>query len=183
MKKFTLLIVVVALVLVGCIKNFTNPKDSSSKETGSPIQIMSEDMPNDFGFSISFGIGKNNEVNTFTDTVTKDLIEDGTITTDVALTDEEMSEIYEKMKEVNITEPKDFSPEPINGSMCEQSPFEEDEWKITMNGETITHSVSGKHCEPTYDAQHLLELRNFIVSKIRSKKEYIVLPEAKGGYD
>lgn len=172
-------------VLIACNqlnKDSNEVGDLRSNETASTIQTMPEDMPNDFGFSIQFGVGKNNEINTFEDTVTKDLITDGTAKADVTLTDREMDEIYEEMKEVNIVETKKFTPEPKNGTICTQEPHEEDEWKITVNGETITHSVSGTYCEPTNDAKQLIELRNYVFSIIRSKEEYIELPESKGGY-
>lgn len=146
------------------------------------VQTLPKDMPNDFGFSIQFGFGKNNEINTFENTVTKDLISDGTATANVTLTDKEMNEIYKKMKEVNIVEMKKFIPEPIDGTICTQEPHEEDEWKITINGETITHSVSGAYCEPTNDANQLIELRNYVFSIIKSKEEYIELPASNGVY-
>ncbi len=183
MKRFLLLFIVIGLMLAGCSKNSTTQGDSPSNEPDSTIQAMPKAMPNDFGFSVLFGIGKKNEINTFNETVTKDLIEDGTTTVDIALTEEEMNEVYERMKEINIKETKELVPKPINDSICSQEPYEEDEWKITINGETITHSVSGTYCEPTDDAKQLLELRKFVFSKIKSKEQYIGLPGSKGGYD
>jgi len=183
MKRVILLFIVIGLMLAGCSKNSTTQEDSPSNETDSTIQAMPEDMPNDFGFSVLFGIGKKNKFNTFKETVTKDLIEDGTTTVDLVLTEEEMNEIYERMKEINIRETKELVPKPINDSICSQEPYEEDEWKITINGETITHSVSGTYCEPTNDAIQLIELRKFVLSKIESKEQYIELPDSKGGYD
>ncbi|CAM3064137.1 membrane lipoprotein lipid attachment site-containing protein [Filibacter tadaridae] len=184
MKKLISFILFV-FVLSACnqLNKDSNEVDvSRSNETGSTVQAMPEDMPNDFGFSIQFGVGKNNEINTFKGTVTKDLITDGTATADVTLTDEEMDGVYEKMKEINIVETKKFTPKPINGTICTQEPYEEDEWKITINGENITQTVSGAYCEPTDDAKQLLELRNYVFSIIRSKEQYIELPESKGGY-
>ncbi|MGG0643531.1 hypothetical protein ABE021_06280 [Sporosarcina gallistercoris] len=183
MKRFSFLWLAVALVSVGCTNNSTSPKDAPFYETGTIPQTMSEKMPDDFGFSVSYGIEKKNEINSFTNTVTKDLIEDGTITAAIALTEEEKAEIYDKMKEADIRGTKNYIPNPINGTTCEQTPFEEDQWEITMNGETITHAVSGAYCEPTEDAKQLFALRNFVVSKMRSKEEYMKLPYARGGYD
>lgn len=47
---------------------------------------MPETMPADFAFSIKFGITSKNEINTFTGTVTKDLVAKGTATTTIAFT-------------------------------------------------------------------------------------------------
>lgn len=55
-------------------------------------------MPDDFNFSIHFGVQKRNEINTFDGTVTKDLIADGTATTELTLTKDEMKDIYKKCK-------------------------------------------------------------------------------------
>ncbi|WP_391122714.1 hypothetical protein [Psychrobacillus sp. L3] len=181
--KRLLFIIFLAFVLNAC--NQLN-KDSTEvdvlRSNESTAQTMPEIKPNDFGFSIQFGEGKKNEINTFEGTVTKDLITDGTTTAAVTLTDEEMDEIYEKMKEVNIVETKEFTPESIDGTICIQEPHEEDEWKITIDGENIIHSVSGAFCELTNDATQLIELRNYVFSIIRSKEEYIELPESKGWY-
>ena len=104
---------------------------------------MPEEMPSDFNFSIQFGIQKKNEINTFEGKLTKDLIADGVATGDLILTEDEMEEIYERMREIKIAEPKDFTPEPVNGEVCTQEPHEEDEWIIVVNRETLTHSISG----------------------------------------
>lgn len=145
-------------------------------------KIMQKDMPSDFDFSIQFDVQKKNEINTFEGTVTKDLIADGTAKTELILNEEEMKNIYEKMQEINIAETKKFTPEPINGTVCMQAPYGEDEWKIMINGETITHLISGEYCEPTKDAKQLIELRNYVFTIIKSKDEYKSLPESNGGY-
>ncbi|WP_391209342.1 hypothetical protein [Psychrobacillus sp. L4] len=181
--KRLLFFILFAFVLNACNQlNKDSNEDDVLRSNESTVQTMPKDMPIDFGFSIQFGVGKNNEINTFEGTVTKDLIADGITTAAVTFTDEEMGEIYEKMKEVNIVETKKLTPESIDGTICIQEPHEEDEWKITFDGETITHSVSGAFCEPTNDAKQLLELRNYVFSIIRCKQEYIELPESKGGY-
>ncbi|WP_342512409.1 hypothetical protein MKY34_17565 [Sporosarcina sp. FSL K6-1522] len=175
------------VILFTFVLNACNPSNTvdgpTSNETNSTVQTMPEDMPNDFGFSIQFGVGKNNEIDTFKGTVTKDLIEDGTATAAVTFSDEELAAIYEEMKDVRIIEAKKFIPDPINGTVCVQEPHEEDQWKITINGETITHSFSEEYCEPTNDAKQLLELRNYVFSLIKSKEAYLLLPESTGGYD
>ncbi len=115
--------------------------------------------------------------------MTKDLIADGTATAEVTLTEEEMKAIYGKMKEINIVETKEFIPEPVNETMCNIEPHEDDKWEIIINGETITHSVSGAYCEPTDDTEQLIGLRNYVFSIIRGKEAYKELPESSGGYE
>lgn len=171
------------MLLIVIVSACNESNKDFDKVNDAAVQEMPEEMPSDFGFSIQFGIGKSNEIDTFNDTVTKDLIEGGTVTVAIALVDEEMTDVYEKMKEINIVGRKKLIPEPINGTSCEQEPYEEDEWKIMISGETITHSVSGTYCEPTSDAKQLLELRNFVWRKVIAKEKYRALPESKGGYE
>src|SRR5690625_763501 len=114
---------------------------------------MPEQMPEDFGFSVQYGVGQKNEIDTFNGVVIEDLVEDGTAKADITFTDKEMSEIYEKMKAINVLEEKNFI------SKCESEPSEETEWKITLDGETVTHSIE-EFCKPTYNDDQILELQN-----------------------
>ncbi len=143
---------------------------------------MPENMPDDFDFSIKFGFDKKNEINTYDGTVTKDLIMDGTATATITFIHEEKQNIYDRMKEINITETKKLTPK-LTDRTCFQEPHEDDEWKITINGETYKHSISGEYCHPTDDAKELIELRNEIFRMVEGKKAYQDLPEARGGYD
>lgn len=180
MKK-RLLFILFILFLSAC-SQAEEPNEPEPAQVD-PAASMPENMPDDFDFSVQFGVGKNNEINTFGGTVTKDLIADGTATTEVTLTEEEMKAVYEKMKEINIVETKEFTPEPVNGTMCNIELHEDDEWEIIIDGETITHSVSGAYCDPTEDAEQLIGLRDDVFSIIRGKEAYKELPDAKGGYD
>src|SRR5690625_2883314 len=89
---------------------------------------MPEQMPEDFGFSIQYGVGKKNEIDTFKGVVIKDLVENGTAKANITFSDKEMAEIYEKMKNINVLEEKNFT------SKCESEPYEENEGKNILNG-------------------------------------------------
>lgn|SRR5690625_36022 len=178
-----LIVLLIAIVLIGCTGGSPKDKILSPTKDNSISETMPDEMPDDFGFSVSFGYDKRNEINTFNSTVTKDLIDDGTITVDIELTNAEMLEVYEKMKGIDVTGSKQFIPEPVGGEMCQQDPYEEDKWKITFDGETINHYISGEYCEPTEDARQFFELRNFLFGKIKNRDEYQELPESSGGYD
>ena len=176
MRKLNLILFLffLSISLFGC--------QTDDKKAHTANHNLSKEMPNDFNFSVQFGVEKKNEINTFDGTVTKDLIQDGTITIDLIFTKEEMKAIYEKMVEVNIGETKDFIPKSINGIVCMQEPHADDEWKIVINGKTITHSFSGEYCEPTKDAKQLIDLRNEVFAIIKGKSPYQSLPNTKGGY-
>jgi hypothetical protein len=48
------------------------------------------DMPDDINFSLTYGSYGKQKIDTFKDVVVKDLVEDGTIEANIALSDEEM---------------------------------------------------------------------------------------------
>ncbi|MFT4414346.1 hypothetical protein ACLM5H_10855 [Fredinandcohnia humi] len=185
-----LLIIFLILTLCSCNQSEINPSESNPNSSGSKEMNIAQSMPNempnemtdDFGFSIRFGVGKRNEINTFEGIVTKDLLTAGAITAKITLTEKELEEIYEKMEEINIVETKKLIPSHLNESICVQEPYEEDEWKIIINGETFTQSVSGTYCEPTMDAKQLLKIRNYVFNIIKSKDAYKELPESEGAY-
>lgn len=167
MKPGKILLFIFAFFLSGCGLN-NDTKD-----------VMPDEMPSDFGFSVKFGVGKKNEIDTFEGKITKDLVDDGTTTINLPLTIEEKAKIYEKMKTINIISMKDLVPK----TECMTKPYSEDEWKITINGETITTSISGAYCEKAIDENKLIDIRNYIRNIVQSKGEYKKLPEATGGYE
>ncbi|GAB2671768.1 hypothetical protein ACFQWB_13315 [Paenibacillus thermoaerophilus] len=170
MKPFFLVPLFFALLAAGC----TVP----SVEGGRPS--LPEKMPPDFAFSLEFGINGRNAVNTFDHTVTKDLIAGGVVTANIALTTEELEQIYERMRKINIADSKKLIPD---RKTCLQTPHGTDKWNIRINGNTITHQWSGEYCNPTPDALQLGELRDFVFELVKAKDEYKRLPEATGGYD
>ncbi|MFD2045446.1 hypothetical protein ACFSTA_17315 [Ornithinibacillus salinisoli] len=172
MIKALFLMMAMVISVTGCKSETITIEDDD-------IQVMPNEMPKDFNFSLQFGFYKRNEINTFEGTVTKDLIEDGTTTIKLSLTTEEMKDIYTKMKEINITGSKELIPD----TNCMQQPHEEDEWEIRINHETINHYISGSYCKTTNDAKEFYKLRNYIHRVVRSKEEYKNLPKAQGGYE
>lgn len=141
---------------------------------------MPKEMPNDFDFSVRFGITSKNEINTYEDQVTKDLVSEGTAKTDLALTDDEMKSIYDRMQEINILRELDLKP---RSTSCSQTPYSEDYWKIRVDGQTKQFHWSEEHCSQGKDAKAMEELRDFIFNIVKNKDEYKNLPEAVGGYE
>ncbi|MZQ86215.1 hypothetical protein GQF01_29355 [Paenibacillus sp. 5J-6] len=62
-------------------------------------------------------------------------------------------------------------------------PYNEDSWKISVDGETKTFTWSDKNCDVTSDAKQLLGLRTFIQHIVEGKDSYKKLPKAEGGYE
>ncbi len=142
---------------------------------------MPASMPSDFNFSVSYGYGDRtkNEINTYADTVTKDLIMNGAASAKIALSDDEMREIYAKMIEMDMMAAKKLPKK--NG--CFQTPSNEESWKVTVNGVTTSFTWTDEYCVMTDDADQLLALRRFIHGIVEAKAAYKALPAAEGGYD
>lgn len=116
--KRVLFLILFTLILAAC--NQSNEVDVLvSDKQGSTLFSMPEEMPEDFGFSVRYGVGKKNEIDTFNGVVIKDLISNGTAKANITFTDQEMSEIFRKMKEINVWEEKNFT------SNCGIEPYEE----------------------------------------------------------
>lgn len=178
MKRLLILLFTILFVITGCQ---LKPKDKEGLVQQYALK-MPENMPEDFDFSITFGYGEinKNEINTYEDTVTKDLIVNGTATTNIAFDLEEKRQIYDKMKELNVMGIQDLMP--VNQS-CARTPYNEDVWRITVDGNLKIISWSDKNCDITNDANRLLELRKFIQHMVEQKDAYQALPAAEGGYD
>lgn len=177
--KHIFYLLLAALVIAGCS---TNKDAQPAPEQPEVLGEMPEEMPADFDFLVRYGYGEvnKNEINTYQDTVVKDLIMNGTATADIMLTEDEMRSIYERMRAIHIMGKLELVPLKQG---CAVVPYQEDSWRITVNGFTRNWSWSGENCELTADAEQLLELRTFIADIVAGKEEYQALPEAEGGYD
>ncbi|WP_200961409.1 hypothetical protein [Paenibacillus sp. Soil522] len=101
----------------------------------------------------------------------------GTAKADVSFSQDEMQNIYDKMREINIMGINEFSQQ----GGCSQTPSNTDSWKITINGETKTFSWTDQDCSVSNDEKQLLDLRTYIQQIVNGKDAYKALPEAEGG--
>lgn len=178
MKRLLFGIVISLLSISGCDHNSDL---SRGLDTETKISQMPIEMPEDFNFSLSFGFGEvnKNEINTYTNSITKDLIMNGTAKADFSFSQDEMQSIYNKMKEINIMGINEFSQQ----GDCTKVPSNTDSWKITINSETKTFSWTDRYCSMSNDEKLLLDLRKYIQQIVNGKDAYKALPEAEGGYD
>ncbi|PYZ94870.1 hypothetical protein CR194_04920 [Salipaludibacillus keqinensis] len=138
---------------------------------------LPEEKPDDFAFSLKYGVTAANELNTYDDTYTKDLVEDGTATTDLVLSNEEMKMIYEKFRNADVL----GLPEEQGGSTC-MDPYNRYELTMTVDGEEYNLKWDTS-CE-SRALNNWEETRISIDNEmIDPKEEYQSLPEPNGGYD
>ncbi|WP_060819502.1 hypothetical protein [Paenibacillus riograndensis] len=174
-----LLLSFLVILVAGC-EDTEHSAPAREAEPPAEAVIMPEQMPEDFAFSVRYGITAKNEINTFEGTVTKDLISNGSAAAKVRLTDAETSEIYQQMLEMNVLGGMELE---IADKSCRQIPYDEEYWIIQVKGGQKALHWSEEYCQTTPDAKKLKELRNTIVKLVQSKPEYQALPEAVGGYE
>ena len=134
---------------------------------------------------IYFKYGFRNELNTFTNTYQKDLVMDGTIKVKFWLTEIEQNRILEKANAVNYFAMRDtfkyVSPDSINVYISPDPGVQ----LLRIKYQSEDKTTVWRYPTPENDEEFndLLELQHYIVTMIESKREFKVLPQARGGYD
>lgn len=166
MKNAVVLAGLLLLLLAGC----------AAEEKA---KTMPSELPPDFQFLVTYGVGGKNQIDTFTMTLEKDLIADGTATAHpFTFSSEELQAIYSEMKRINLAEPKVLDAK----TNCFKHPYVNYYLKVQYGGQTKEFSFSDHSCHLTADGEQLKALIDFIRKVAESKKEYQQLPEPKGGY-
>lgn len=140
---------------------------------------LHELKPSDFNFVFNYGVGAKNQLNTVNGKFTKDMIREESITTDLKLSDEEMSEIYAEMKRINIFGfPDNFKPK----NNMSRFPHPTYIIKIIADGKQKVIDWKDENASESKEAVQLRELFMRIQEIIINKEAFKRLPEAKGGY-
>ncbi len=141
-------------------------------------------QPDEQFLKLHFRYGFGNELNTFEQTYTKDLVLDGSITVNFWLTTEEQQRIIEKMEEIDFVILPDtistISQEDSLGGTIEPNPGRQ---FILADYNNNRKEVSWflPLPENNYASELILELEELIINIIHSKPEYQKLPEPRGG--
>lgn len=167
-KKFSWLSFVIILILsglTGCSKDF--------------VKEINDEMPEDFNFSLIYGSYGKQKIDTFKDTVVKDLVEEGTIEANISFTEQKKKQIYNEMMSIDIMGELEVE----NEKDCDFSTPSVTIWNIQMDGKT--NSISTKNYCDGYpeDALKLVRLTENIHSILINKEEYKELPESNGYYE
>ena len=142
--------------------------------------VYPKEMPDDFDFSVEYGVEGKRKVDTFTNTVVKDLVMDGIVEASIALTDEEMQEIYSRMIALDMMGKLDFQED--GNAQCATEPEMRTEWIIHLNGDlNIIRYMT--LCNNTPDSQAIMDLQDYIHEIVAAKEEYQKLPEPNGYYE
>jgi hypothetical protein len=138
----------------------------------------------DFNLIFRYGVQASNELNTFKNEFTKDMILDPSIKIKLSLTEEELESIYSKMKKIDFfSYPDEFTiPIPHDGLVTLVTPYSTYYFKVEFEGGTKELHWEDEIRNENKEADKLRELIRFIREIIDSKKEYKDLPEPTSGY-
>ncbi len=129
----------------------------------------------DFNVDFKYGYsGTDNELNSFNDTYTKDMVMEDAITVPLMLSDEELASIQAKIEELDV-----FNEEIVdtNGITSATFPCIHYSLEIDKKGETQTAEWTCSDRGPKRE-----EFVKFMFDLIDSHKEVQDLPEPQGGY-
>lgn len=188
MKRTNFILTVLTILIIAIYliwRNSTVPATIINLKEVADELIMPGHMPRDFNFSLRYGVGAKSEINTFKDTYTKDLVLDGTVTTDLKLSKDEMKNIYQKMKEIELLSTvQNAKYQGEDGSLISIEPMSDYFLSIQMNGKVYnTHWNSNIYDEET--SKKLAKFVNHYLHDqiISNKSEFKNLPEISGGYE
>lgn len=165
-KVMCLCLFLIAFSFVGC--NLSSTKNQ-----------LPESKTKDFNFVFNYGVNAKNQLDTAKGQFTKDMILEPSITTNLKLSDDEMSTIYLEMKKINILGyPDNFKPK----SNTIHTPYDTYSIKIIVDGKEKNIYWKDESVSETKEAVQLRKLFKKIEDIIVTKEEFKKLPEAKGGY-
>ena len=150
------------------------------------------EMPDDFGFSIDFGILGRNNIDTFNNTFTKDLIIAGNETIGFTIPQHKMRDIFEAFKEHRIYELPDdinaYALSSMGDSRMHRHPNPKYSLTYTFRDETRTIVCDDEGPWDTYAGppsarDRLVAFVAFIAEYIYSTEDFKTMSPPEGGYD
>ena len=133
----------------------------------------------EFNLLFKYGVAAMNELDTFNNTYTKDLVMNPPITTGLYLSDEEIGRIAQKMVDIDFFNyPESFPPS------TERFLTPSTEYYLKVQNGTMVKEVSwNSNSQLTGSLEDgLLQLVNCITDIVEQRPEYKALPPPMGGY-
>ncbi|WP_078596542.1 hypothetical protein [Evansella clarkii] len=140
-------------------------------------QALPKEKPGDFNFSLKYGIAAANELNTYENTYTKDMIIAENETIEFVLSEEEKKNIYDEFRNLDVLS----LPEEEGGTTC-QEPHNRYVLQMTAAGEEY-HLRWNSACETRAINRWERFMEELHAETIRTREEYQALPEPEGGYE
>ena len=157
----------IAFVLLSCSDQGLSPQDR------------------DFNILLRFGVGGRNELNTFQNTYTKDLMLDGTVTVSLVLSESELHAIEAKLVQADFFRyPESLPVNPEDSLLVSIEPHSTNQIRVKDNSTVKTVNWDETIVPSCTDIRrkHLQEIIVFISNIISRRPEILNLPPARGGY-
>jgi hypothetical protein len=156
------------------------------EETVSGTESPVKHAPRESNFNLIFryGITAGNTLDTFQGIYIKDMVRDPSIRIQLALTEEEMDQIYQKMVEIDFFNyPDKFSVAVLpDAPTAIRTPYPSYYFKVEYNSQVKELRWEDEIIEEDEKANRLRELISLIRDIVESKEEYKELPEPTSGY-
>lgn len=172
MKKVILILLLLAL-LAGC--------------ADSKVQYP-EQMPEDFAIRYSWAIGPENVYDTYEGILQKDLVLDGIAVMEFEPDREELEQIYQKIRELDIASiDREMTAAQLakGDEMVAMTPLTVYKIQFTINGSI--YDLNGDATASCYpkdkDAVRFMEFVEFMRDIMVNNREYKQMPKHNGGYD
>jgi hypothetical protein len=159
----TVLVIIAVVILFGVAGYFITQQQKTNPQA------------TDFNMIFKYGVFSGNELNTFTQTYTKDMITGPKATIKLKLTDDELASIYQKLNDLDLL---NESTEPIKGEGG-VTPCWGGYLKAQVNSKL--KELSWNNCEGGY-SKKFDQFTDYVIQIIESKEEYKRLPIPRGGY-
>ncbi len=147
------------------------------------ISLFLRNKQDDFNFRLNYSVLGREQIDTYNNTFTKDLVINGTKTIQFKIPVEVKNKIYSLMREIDIMS----FPDTLENAGISVSPSSDYKLTVLIDGKTKTIIwKEGLYPEMTNNLprnnREFLKLVKYIQDYIYSTKEYKSMPEANGGY-
>lgn len=147
------------------------------------IQLQYRYVPprksNDFNILFKYGVTARNELNTFDNTYTKDMIIDPPVKIWLYLSDDEMNQIKQKIVEIDFFNLPETLPLRSDGGFVTP---QDDFYIKVQNGSAVKEVSWSSNSEVNSIEQNLTQLANLLTGIVEQRPEYRDLPPPNGGY-
>ncbi|MFH0991778.1 MAG: hypothetical protein V1799_17355 [bacterium] len=141
-----------------------------------------EPLDRRFNIQLKFGINARNELNSFNDTFTKDLILDGTIITRCVLSQAEFDSIESWLLSIDIFSYPDTFVVQQTDTVASLTPYQTYILKFKLDSRWKNLYWEDSIVSTDARAAKLRQTLEFIRRLVEAKPEYKKLPPARGGY-
>jgi len=145
------------------------------KEQNSQTPTMNK--PTAFNLIFRYGVGAKNELNTFNNTFTKDMVIDPPITVNLKLSNNEFESIYQKINKLKLFN----KGESTKSSQPNVSVIPCSSYYLNVQDNSNQKELFWDNCRGRI-SDKFQQFTDFIILIIKSKEEYKKLPPTKGGY-